>query len=106
MEYPRGTILGPILFDIFITDILKINLLPEIATSTTIHADDVEPLSSGTPNNPEQLKIYVETSLNTIKEWYSENDLKINSNKTQCFFLQHKISINGLRHFKYQLTIH
>ena len=47
--------------------------LPEITTSPTIYADDVQLLFSGSPNNLEQLKIYAETSLNTIKEWYSEN---------------------------------
>ena len=41
-------------------------------------------LFSGTPNNLEQLKIYAETSLKIMKEWYSENGLKMNSNKTQC----------------------
>ena len=40
--------------------------------------------SSGSPNNLQQLKIYTETSLNTMKEWYSENGLKMNSNKSQC----------------------
>ena len=39
---------------------------------------------SGTPNNLEQLKIYADTSQKTMKEWYSENGLKMNSNKTQC----------------------
>ena len=62
----------------------KINSLKEITTSTTIYADDVQLLSSGSPNNLEQLKIYDETSLKTMKEWYSENGLKVNSNKTQC----------------------
>ena len=84
MEYPReGLILGPILFNIFINDIPKINSLPEITTSTTIYADDLQLLFSGSPNNLKQLKIYAETSLNTMKEWYSENGLKMNSNKTQ-----------------------
>ena len=32
----------------------------------------------------EQLKIYAVTSLNTMKEWCSENGLKMNSNKTKC----------------------
>ena len=38
-------------FNIFINDNPKINSLPEITTSTTIYADDVQLLFSGTPNN-------------------------------------------------------
>ena len=80
---PQGSILGPILFNIFINDIPKMNSLPEITTSTTIYADDLQLLFSVSPTNLKQLKIYTETSRNTIKEWYSENGLKMNSNKTQ-----------------------
>ena len=40
--------LGPILFNIFINDNPKINEFPEITTRTTIHADDVQLLFSGT----------------------------------------------------------
>ena len=79
---PHGSILGLIRFNIFIYCIPKINSLPEITTCRTIYADDVQLLFSGSPNNLEQLEIYAETSLNTMKEWYSENGLKINSNKT------------------------
>ena len=95
---PQGSILGPILFNIFINDIPKINSLPEIITSSTIYADDFQLLFSDTPNNLEQLKIYAETSLNTMKECYSENGLKMNS--LNAFFLQHQISTNELRRFK------
>ena len=55
--------------------------LAESTTSTTIYADDVQLLFSGSPNILKQLKIYAETSLNTMKEWYSENGLNMNSNK-------------------------
>ena len=51
---------------------------------TTIYADDIQLLSSGTPNNLEQLKIYAQTRLKTMQEWHSKNGLKMNSNKTQC----------------------
>ena len=44
----------------------------------TIYADDVQLLFSGAPNNLQQLKIYPDTSLNTMKEWYSENGLNMN----------------------------
>ena len=46
---PQGSILGPILFNIFINGIPKINSLPEITTSTTNYADDVQLLFGGTP---------------------------------------------------------
>ena len=62
----------------------KINSLPEITTSTIIYIHDVQLLFSGTPNNLQQLKICAETSQKAIKVWYSENGLKMNSNKTQC----------------------
>ena len=54
----------------------------EITTSTTIYADDVQLLISGTPNNLELLKIYAERSPKTMKELYSENGFKMDSNKT------------------------
>ena len=63
---PHGQILGPILFNIFSNAIPKIYSLPEITTSTTIYADEVQLLFSDTPNNIEQLKIYAETNL---KQW-------------------------------------
>ena len=74
---PQGSIRS-ILFIIFINDISKINLSPGITTGTTIYVYDVKLLFSGTPNNLEQLKIYAETSLKTMQEWYSENSLKMN----------------------------
>ena len=51
---PQGSILGPILFNILINDVPKINSLGEITTSTSIYADDVQLLFSCTPNNLEQ----------------------------------------------------
>ena len=102
---PQGSILGPILFNIFINDIPKLNSLPEITTSTTIYADDVQLLFSGLPNNLDQLKIYAETSLNTMKEWYSENGLKMNSNKIQRILFATPNFNKRTETFKKQLMI-
>ena len=71
-------ILGPILLNIFINDIPKINSLPEVTTSTTIDADDVRLLFTGQLNNLELLKIYADASLKTMTEWYSQTGLKMN----------------------------
>ena len=46
----------------------------------------MQAMFSGTTHNPEQLKIYAETSLKTMQECCSENGLKINSNKNQYIF--------------------
>ena len=65
---PQGSIVCQILFNIFVNDIAKIYLSPGITTGTTIYADDVQLLFSGSPNNLEQLKIYAEISLKTMQE--------------------------------------
>ena len=65
MEYPRDQYLGQSSLTFLSMTFLKL-------------------LFRGTPNNLEQLKIYAETSLKIMKEWYSEYGLKMNSNMTQC----------------------
>ena len=49
-QVAQGSILGQILFNIFINDFPKINSLPEMTNSSTIYADDVQLLFIGRPN--------------------------------------------------------
>ena len=70
-----------------------------IKTSTSIYVDDIQLLFSGVPNNPEHLKAHAETSLKTMKNWYSKNGLKTIQIKLNAFFLQHPNLTNILKPF-------
>ena len=51
MEYPRDQYLAQSYLTFLSMTFLKLIHLPEITTSTTIYADDVHLLFSGSPNN-------------------------------------------------------
>lgn len=77
---PQGSILGPILFLIFIND------LPQCLSSSQciLYADDTTIISSHT--KLDNLMSDLQTDLNCLNNWSSINKLKINVKKT-CFML-------------------
>ena len=73
---PQGSILGPILFIIFTSDLSK-----EVADCWfAAYADDAVLLVSA--KTPKQLKTKIETSIKAVQDWYTKNGLLINSDKT------------------------
>ena len=72
MESPRGSVLGPISFLLFINDINK--SLDHIIVK--LFADDTNCFISG--NNFNQLERLVEVELNKLQKWKNANKLTIN----------------------------
>lgn len=81
---PQGSILGPLLFLIFINDFCKLKLFGSIVS----YADDSVLLYSCSDLNT--LKIQVEQDLVTISNWFSSNHLDLNLNKTKYMYFSLK----------------
>ena len=85
---PQGSILGPILFLLFVNDISCGS--PVDNAKMTIYADDVQLLFIRPANELARLKEDAETALTHIREWYTSNGLKVNADKTKCIILGSK----------------
>ena len=80
---PQGSILGPILFNIFINDLLDI----DGDINGVSYADDLQIMVSESTNNIGNMKHTAEDLLTKLKKWYDNNGLLVNTEKTQLIFL-------------------
>ena len=80
---PQGSILGPILFVIFVNDINQLAIDCQIEQ----FADDTQILHTGTVSEVNQLVQAAERTLAQAKEHFNKNGLLVNSNKTKCIFI-------------------
>ena len=76
---PQGSILGPLLFNIFLCDLFLIMENIDIAS----YADDNTPYTTG--NSMEEVIQKLENAAKTLFQWFSDNQMKANPNK--CHFL-------------------
>ena len=80
---PQGSLLGPLLFSIFVNDLLSLRLNSSIhayADDTTIY------LSSKSPST---LELHLQEDLDTISNWCAHNHLHLNPTKSRILFIPH-----------------
>lgn len=85
---PQGTVLGPLLFSLYINDLLNINSAGKIIS----FADDTVVLYKSHSWNA--LRSLVQSDLSNIFQWFQSNVLTLNSKKTKYIaFSSYKVNI-------------
>jgi len=78
---PQGSVMGPLLCNIFINDLLHINLNSNISS----YADGTQLYTSNI--DPSILKGVIESDLKTTHDWFTHNGLLLNASKSTSMFM-------------------
>ncbi|KAL3873375.1 hypothetical protein ACJMK2_036503 [Sinanodonta woodiana] len=80
---PQGSILGPLLFILFINDLPL--LLRDSISSTDLYADDTTLLDI--QNTKHELKRSLQNALNKLENWCTFNGMIVNTSKTKILLI-------------------
>jgi hypothetical protein len=81
MGVPQGSVLGPLLFTIYIRELGEV--IRDLGIRYSIYADDVLLLIHAKPSDLPAAISQINECLNIIKQWTASNFLQLNSNKTE-----------------------
>ena len=89
---PQGSILGPILFNIYVNDISNY-----INDCTLVqYADDTQFLHSGKVDSLQDILHKATATLTKAREYFLNNGLQLNTKKTQCIFIGSRQNISQI----------
>ena len=88
---PQGSILGPLLFTIFINDICDLNFTEK--TKLCLYADDAALFCKARDNASAQT--FLQCEFNKIMKWVKDNDLQLNLNKCKVMLFGTRKKIHG-----------
>ena len=84
MGVPQGSILGPLLFMIFVND------LPDVLNKCTVNLYADDSMIYFSHRNPQEVKEVLERELEAIALWIEHNKFRMNAAKTQLMVMDCK----------------
>ena len=91
---PQGSVLGPLLFVLYISDI--INIVQSHGLHVHVYADDVQIYGFCTPALKDDLSSQMSACLDSLSAWFAANRLQLNVEKTEFMWCAGKSRLKKL----------